>query len=563
LYDYLRETADDDDDYYRDKLKPLQIVRLSNGSYSAANECYFPSVGSEHDSVLPRVDARVYESGKNKKQQGEARKLLEELGVRDVGEVEQVESILKQRYTFEAEDPDDATYMSDLTRFVTLIETEPAKKGLFSGYYIFRDERNYWVTPDDLFLDRPYSDTGLAAYYNALGDNAKKCALSDWYESCGIPVEQIASFAGTVGAQTKLEAEHRSTQQHPLSADLQKGYQYRARKPATFIDDDWMIPQLQDALATKSNALSRLIWKTLANSPRTVLWAHFRPSWQYQTREQPSSLVLLLEKSPWVPQQNGRFVRPSEASRMLLPEGFSYDEGDEWLKVIHFGDNERQRSEAYQQKRAAAQELGFPDDEDSLRRALWFAGLPPEEQRRFREDYERIQQIELPEHTSSHPELRAERVEKQAADAPGKITEKRVRSVSVGREAVKQETEPYLKKQYTNQDEEMFCQICKAPLPFKLADGSYYFEMVEFLPELRNRHYQNYLALCPNHAAMYQHVNGSSDLMEEMFMTMDGNELEVILAQADTTIYFTGTHVADLRTVIKADQDATTKAGGA
>ena len=100
----------------------------------------------------------------------------------------------------------------------------------------------------------------------------------------------------------------------------------------------------------------------------------------------------------------------------------------------------------------------------------------------------------------------------------------------------------------------MFCQVCKAPLPFKLADGSYYFVMVEFLPELQNRHYQNYLALCPNHAAMYQYANGSSDRMEEMFMTMDGKELEVILAQQNATIYFTGIHAADLRAVIAADQ---------
>ena len=138
-----------------------------------------------------------------------------------------------------------------------------------------------------------------------------------------------------------------------------------------------------------------------------------------------------------------------------------------------------------------------------------------------------------------------------------------MRSVSVGREEVKAEAEPYLREQYTNADGEMICQVCQDRLPFKLDDGSYYVEKVEFLPELQNRHYQNYLALCPNHAAMYQLANGSSDLMEEMFMTMDGNELEVILAQQNATIYFTGTHAADLRAVIAADQDTTMKAGDA
>jgi len=40
----------------------------------------------------------------------------------------------------------------------------------------------------------------------------------------------------------------------------------------------------------------------------------------------------------------------------------------------------------------------------------------------------------------------------------------------------------------------MICQVCKAPLPFKLDDGSYYFEKVEFIEELKKRHLENYLA---------------------------------------------------------------------
>ena len=71
--------------------------------------------------------------------------------------------------------------------------------------------------------------------------------------------------------------------------------------------------------------------------------------------------------------------------------------------------------------------------------------------------------------------------------------------------------------------------------------GRHYFEAVEFLKEheLSSRHYQNYLALCPNHAAMFQHANGSRDSLMEMLKVMDGNEIEVILAQRDDTIYFT------------------------
>src|SRR5205823_6206076 len=93
---------------------------------------------------------------------------------------------------------------------------------------------------------------------------------------------------------------------------------------------------------------------------------------------------------------------------------------------------------------------------------------------------------------------------------------------------------------------------------FKLDDGSDYFEVVEFLPELIKRYYQNYLALCPNHAAMFQYANGSSDSMQSDFAGLSVNELTVLLAQKDLTIYFTKTHTIDLKEVIRVDRtDAT------
>ena len=142
-----------------------------------------------------------------------------------------------------------------------------------------------------------------------------------------------------------------------------------------------------------------------------------------------------------------------------------------------------------------------------------------------------------------------------AVDAPERQTEERTRSVSVGRDAVKQEATQYLSQHYTNVDGDMICQLCKGQLPFKLDDGTDYFETVEFLPELKNRHYQNYLALCPNHSAMFRYTNGSAASLIDMVKVQIGNEIEVVLAQIPITIYFTKTHLADLKTVINADAE--------
>ena len=98
------------------------------------------------------------------------------------------------------------------------------------------------------------------------------------------------------------------------------------------------------------------------------------------------------------------------------------------------------------------------------------------------------------------------------------------------------------------------CQICKGALPFRLPDGEYYFEAVEFLPELKKHHRQNYLALCPNHAAMYMHANDSGETMEELFLDLEGDELGMTLAGEKTTVYFTGTHRVDIEAVIESEE---------
>jgi len=39
-----------------------------------------------------------------------------------------------------------------------------------------------------------------------------------------------------------------------------------------------------------------------------------------------------------------------------------------------------------------------------------------------------------------------------------------------------------------------------------------------------------------------------------MFMKLEGNELDVVLAKLDETIYFTKEHIDDLKTIIIVDQ---------
>jgi len=532
-----------------ERLRKAQIVLLSNGKYSLGERCFFPSETVEKGDVLPRVDVKVFTSGKSKTQQENAKNLLDAIGVRDVGEAEQVEAILKERYTRGHLKP----YKQDLKRFVALVEKDSTKANLFREYFIFETSDGKWRRPSGVFLDKPFLETGLSAYYEALGERAPRVPMANSYSDRGIALKRISKFAEAVGVQTQIEISRTTCRSNPQYGHLRSVPGERYTSP---IDLDFVIVGLDTLLTKPSLPLARVIWQTMCSVPShpDCLKATYRKSESWGARQADSQLVHQLRNAAWIPQGDGVFVRPEAALSNLLPEGFPFDAGQSWLKAVGFGREIEMKSEEQRQKEETAKELGFAD-QASLERAKRFVALPMDEQERILADRERIPLTELPEHEPTNPERRAERVRSGAVVAPERRSEERTRSVSVGRDDVKLEANQYLCQQYMNVDGNMICQLCKSQLPFKLDDGSDYFETIELLPELKKRHYQNYLALCPNHSAMFQYVNGSAASLLSMIGEMVGNELEIVLAQTPTTIYFTRTHIADLKAVIKAEAD--------
>ena len=533
------------------RLKDLRIVRLADGVLGRADQVFFPSTSSGGD--LPVVDSAVYTSGTAKKQQEGAKEFLSRIGVREIGEAEQVELILKRRYSKEAPIPDDKTYINDLKRFVALVENEPRNASLFEGYYIFQGEGNDWYVPNDVYLDRPYLDTGLSAYYASLAPDTGLEALHARYLKCGIETKTLSEFAKAVGVRTALAVSKGKCDNNP-----QRNHLYSAPGNWTYngINRDYFIPYLDMILKSPSLQLSRLIWRTLRALPPypNYLEATYRSNASHYPHSAASRLVHDLRVASWVPQGDGVFVRPLDASRELLPKGFAFDPGDSWLKAIQFGEAAARRSAHAQQKEAAAKSLGFADAA-AAERARRFNDLPETDQEKILVEIENRKKSAIPDRPLANPERRAKVVREQAMQAPDKQSEIRERSVSIGREEVKEQADNYLREHYRNADGEVTCQICKGPLPFKLDDGREYFEVVEFLPELTKRHPQNYLALCPNHSAMFRLVNGSRETMREAFQALGDNELEVVLAEQDLTVYFSKTHIIDLMAVLEAEEN--------
>ena len=532
----------------------VPIVRLSNGEYDQGCNCFFPDEMNSNADLMPRVEVGVFTSGKNKKQKEDARKFLEAVGVREVGEREQVEAILKGRYTHETDFPDGMTYRADLERFMVLVESDPSSASLFRNYYVV-EGRDGWDKPNNVFLDLPAHETGLLPFYLALGDDAKRVPLSEAYQGCGVSFKKLVNFFSAIGVQTRLEIESTSCYGNPQWNYLRAvaGERYTLSS----IDRDYTIVGLRDVLKRPVLELSRLIWKTMAYLPRDedYLRARYQKNATAGSRYAESQLAHILGGAEWVPQECGLFVRPSEANRDLLPEGFPFDPGWQWLKVIRFGEKIAKRSEEQQQKMAVAQELGFKD-EGSLRDGQDFVELlPPEQRKQFLNELRDWNRFELPEHEPSNPGRRKKGVGAIAIDAPSRKTEVRELSVGVDLDAVKEKAGQYLNQQYTSPDGEMICQACRKPLPFKLDDDTNYFERVQFLGEFRKHHYQNYLALCPNHGAMFRYANGSRDQLKGLVVESTANELDIILAKQPTQVYFTKTHLSDLRTLIEVEEN--------
>lgn len=549
------------------QLKRCRIVRLADGQYSEGPKCHFPSDSGLKSAVVLWVDDAVYTAGKSKNQQESARKFLGDVGVTSVGERQFVEAILKDGYTSDSRTLNQREYATHLRRFMKLLDDEPSSASLLSSYYLFFGQDDKWHQPANTYLDAPFLETGVGEYIEILGTSDKVFAMADAYASMPMDIPKIARFAEKLGSMARINVITQKCSNNPNLSYLQAVPGERYTSP---INRDYAIRHFKQLAERKSVRLSKLVWETMRLLPEThhkhdwatyenPLRAVYRKNESNGARFADSYLVHQLRNFAWVPQGEAEFVKPALARSELLPEGFTFDAGWPWLKAIDFGKNIEAQSVAAKAQAAAvadreksqneaAKALGF-DDAETARKA---AEIPADELNRFYAEWEHRKNFQLPENEPKNPERRALKVSAQAADAPGKVSEHRTRSVSVGMGAVKQEAEQYLRQQYTNPDGDMICQICSEPLPFRLPDGRHYVEKVEFFDDAEKRHFQNYLALCPNHAAMYQYALGSGDVIREMFLVCDDGNLEIILAGKDASIYFTMTHLADLKAIMES-----------
>ncbi len=544
----------------RKKLSTLCIVRCSDGEMRVGRECYFPSDDVEHNKDFPRVIKEVY-SGGNQQERDKARKFLEDIGVREVNEVERVRLILKQRYSIDSIKP----HKQDMNRFIDLVENEPNQANLFKDYYIFELENERWGKPRAVYLDEPYRDTDLGAFYKELGQDAdRRWALSPKYEKSGIDLKRLGKFAKVVGAQTKLVPKRDSISvSHP---EFRKLTSHSGRRTNYEIDVDYDMLEFKTLMDKRELGKSRLIWNTMRQLDKEFLRAIYRPNQSSLQKTGKSTLVHRLQTGKWVPQRIEReiiFVNPCDASVRTLPRGFPYEQESEWLQVIEFGKTRQETREAKrlektqttqeeQRRTESAKKFGFSSAEEA-KEVAELKLKDPMGYRRWRAS--QGGQPDFPTDPLKDPERRKKRVSQQHASATTKEYETRGRNVRTTRGTIDPNTR--LKNQYTNDEDQMICQLCKNEMPFRKRDDEHYFESVEAFSVnyFDKEHDAQFIALCPLCAAMYKEfVKRDETAMQQLYDTLkkaDGIEVPLTLGEWETSLRFVETHWQDMKTILR------------
>ena len=547
--------------YRKGQIRKLRIVRCADGKDRLGNESYFQDDDMDADKSFPRVAKGVYPSGRQERDR--VSNFLEEIGVRKVGEAEQVEMLLRSRYSTSSFDP----RIEDMRRFMDLVERDPEQARLFAEYSIFELENEDWGASGHVFLDAPYFDTGLKVYYEAIGESdARRWELSPKYQESGIEPKELGEFAVAVGAQTRLEPRKQEIpDDHPERALLRDngGWSEKYGK-----NEDYDVTEFEVLLREVNLDKSRLIWRSMDGITGDPLCARYRSnSWQ-ELKHRYSSLVHRLRRASWVPQvtPGGRthvFRKPCDAVAGLLPEGFLYQPGLPWLKAVEFGKNDADRSEAgrrereqttedYQRRSEAAKCLGLPNAEV----AQWLSLILQTDPGFMQKVEAERQKPAFPERPSRNPKRRADKMAQRHAESSRKEYERRERSVRTSRGDIVPDI--WLREHYTNDDGQMICQICQNEMPFKKRDGTYYFEAVEALSReyFSKEQEAQFLALCPLCAAKYGYFvkddKESAKKLHRALKESDGFELPLELGEWETTIRFVETHLDDMRVILQS-----------
>ena len=546
----------------------LRLIKVQGNKMVIPSQAFFPAtedVTAPSDILI--VDHSVYQEGKVEEQKKLAKLFLEAIGIRPFD----VKEVIKKKLAYydKQPTPNYPDHVKDIKMFVEYWQKNPPQNiQLFKNkkFLLGKEKGNkpHWCQASELYLDKPFVDTGLRKLFNdpSIQLEKYKKELFDGYQF----LPNIAEFAVALGVMEKLEIGH-----HDATAMQANVIHQSGRKTKTTEDKDYYINALNPnrgqwwhnkgsvnylgelPVYKKIMPLSQVVWKTVCKAKPEQLVARYLPnqSNSHQEKKTEAFFIKQLTECAWVPDTAGNFLKPADVTEETLHPDFIYDNSNGWLTAVKFGENARKRSEEYQAKNKKAQEMGFESAEQAAKFAeLAKRGISPDEL------MAQQKRAEQPEESVPNPERRRKGVLERSENAPSKESVMRERAIQPGIASVVAEAKAYLRAKYTNTNHELVCQCCQQEMPFKIGDA-YYFEAVQCIKTIENHHIENRLALCPTCAAMYQHARAIDDtelrrLIVEHDAPDNANSVEIplTLATQPHRLRFVGTHFFDLKTVL-------------
>ena len=266
-----------------------------------------------------------------------------------------------------------------------------------------------------------------------------------------------------------------------------------------------------------------------------------------------TNIYQLLTENNWIPNKRGGFFKPYEICLSDLPDEFEPGSRESLRLSDQLGFKTDVESKLLDQ---------LPDESKKL--FLFLRDMPSNLVGEILAYYEKLlvakpsssESGSFPEKNVVNPERRSERLFEAANDAPEKEYAFKERSIRVSNSVIKNQAKTSLRNNYTNQDDALICQVCEKVMPFKLGDGSYYFEAVQCVKDENKEFEQNYLALCPVCAAMYKHANRTDPgSLVDQLMQADHNSgivrIPITLSTYEKSIRFVQKHLFDLKTVLQ------------
>ena len=505
--------------------------------------------------------------------------------------------ILDKYYSESGHPPTWDEHRNHMETFIGFVQEQRVTEDTFGNYRLFLDRDEDWCRPGRLYAGNEDPDASAAPYYRFLKRHTyhpqARNELHQQYR--GIP--GFSEFARRIGVCYRIPIKETGCHKNPDWKHLKSGGGERETRLG--IDRDWqirhldrMLQQLNQAkrLAVERKDLARTIHATLCETrehtwppPKPVrdeqdvsgsLVAIYRRNGSASFRTAPAQLVFTLRKYAWVPQEHDPdgviFVKPREARRDRLPPGFAFDSGWAWIKAIEFGeghgeaDRKIDQEKLDQQAKASGREamakgLGF-NSLKAAEEAQWFAGLPKSERKEIREQYTARRRPPPEFGRPRDPNRRRKRTKEQAEEAPNRRTEPRKRNVVEGDASLKEEARTKLRANYEEHAHVSLCQVIGCQdRSFKYKSGDWYFEAVRFLG-LDKMVAADYLALCPRHAAMFQHAKESKNGLKEEFQArcasgkgLDALAIPVALAGENVEVLLAPKHVIDLEAAWEVD----------